>query len=220
MRRVGQVMAAAAAAAITAVPLLLPLPAWAHAAPVTRFPAEGAVLIASPASVRVTFNETVAGGASALQVLTRTGAVKSSAARVTGSTVSASVPSTLPAGRYALVWNVVSEDGHPVSKASGFSVKRPDPPASSTTLRLSGQTVTLSGDRVGWRTLTLGGTLARSIGEVEWRFPGIPAPFSWTLSSGRAQGMLPFAGTYSVVIRAYTSATSSKVLTGSIRIRG
>lgn len=219
MSRTLRVMAVASAAAITGAPLLLAAPALAHASPVSRYPTEGAVLAASPSSVRVTFNEPVSGGTDALQVVTRSGAVKSGSARVTGSTVSAPV-SRLTPGRYALVWKVASDDGHPVHQASGFSVGRADPPASPTTVRLSGEAVTLSGDRVGTRSFALGGTLVRAIGQVEWRYPGLAAPFVWSLSSGKARGMLPFAGTYSVTIRAYTSATSSRVLVGSIRIRG
>ena len=211
-------MAAALAAAITAIPLLSPPPALAHASAISRYPAEGAVLSLSPSVARVTFNESVSGASDALRVVDSRGAVLSSTARVSGAMVSAPV-SRLSPGRYALVWKVRSEDGHEASQASGFSVARSDPFASPRSVRLSGVSVGLSGDRVGTRTVTLSGSLSGAIGQVEWRIPGVSAPFVWNLSSGRARGMLPFAGTYSVTIRAYTSATSSKVLSGRIRIR-
>lgn len=218
MKRISRVVAAVVTAATIAVPFLMPSPAFAHASPVIRFPTEGEVLQASPSAVRITFSEPITGGSTALRVFASSGSVRSGSARVNGATVSAPVAQLTP-GRYALVWDVVSDDGHLVSAASGFAVRRQDPPASATTRRISGQAITLSGDRVGTRSVVLSGGLSGAIGQVEWRIPGVPAPFTWTLSSGRARGMLPFAGTYAVTIRAYTSATSSKVLTGSIRIR-
>ena len=214
MRRVLGVVAAVLAAATT----LAPLPAWAHASAIATSPGQGVVLTSSPTTARVTFNESVTGGSGALRVVTSSGRTMSSAARLTGIVVSAPV-SRLTAGRYALVWDVISEDGHRVSQASGFSVTLRDPVSAPVTVTLSGSPVALSGDRVGTRSVTLAGSLKRAIGQVEWRFPGMSAPFVWKLSGGRASGMLPFAGTYSVTIRAYASATSSTTLTGSVRIR-
>ena len=214
MPRLVVVMAAAIAAAITTAPT----PALAHASAVAVSPAQGAVLTSSPSLARVNFNESVTGGSDAVRVVNSAGKTMSSAARVVGSIATAPV-SRLSAGRYAVTWNVVSEDGHRVTQASGFSVALRDPVAEPVTLSLSGRSIDLSGDRVGTRTLALGGTLKRAIGQVEWRFPGMSAPFVWKLSAGRATGMLPFAGTYSVTIRAYSSATSSTTLTGPVRIR-
>ena len=218
MTRSAAMVAAALAAATIGLPALTSPPASAHASVVSRYPAEGAVLASTPSVARVTFNESVTGGSDALQVVNSSGAVMSASPRVSGGSVSTSV-SRLRPGRYALVWRVVSEDGHPVTQASGFSVGRADPAASAVTVRLSGTRVTLSGNRVGTRSLALDDALRGAIGQVEWRFPGLSAPFTWPLSSGRARGMLPFAGTYSVVIRAYTSATSSRTLVGTVRIQ-
>lgn len=72
--------------------------------------------------------------------------------------------------------------------------------------------------RVGTRTIKLTGPLRKAIGQVTWRLPGFPAPFEWSLSQGKATGMLPFPGEYSVKVTAYTSATSTRILTGVIRI--
>ena len=214
MRRT--VVAASILAATTALPVLAAVPAWAHARVVSSSPGEGSI-VSSLTSARLTVNEPVTGTASALRVLNSTGATLSGPARVSGSSVTASVR-TLPAGRYAMVYRVTSADGHSIANALGFSVRLPDPPSSASTIRLSGETVGLSGTRVGTRTLRLRGDLRKAIGQVTWRLPGFAEPFTWSLSKGRAQGMLPFAGSYSVTVTAYTSASSTRTLTGVIRI--
>lgn len=210
------VVAASMLAATTALALVCAGPAWGHARVVSSSPAEGANA-SSITSARITFSESVSGSASALRVLTSSGVTLSGPARVTGSSVTASVRLT-SAGRYALVYRVISADGHTVSNALGFSVRLPDPPSAKATVRLSGTSVGLSGTRVGTRTLRLRGELRKAIGQVSWRLPGFPEPFTWSLSKGRARGMLPFAGSYSVTVTAYTSASSTRMLTGVVRI--
>lgn len=204
-------------AATTAVALVTATPAWAHARVVSTSPAQGAV-VSSVTSVRVTFNESVRGGSDALRVLTSSGRSLSQPARVSGSVITAALPGALPAGRYALAYRVVSDDGHAVSQAVGFSVRLADPVARPTSATLSGVRVGVSGTRVGTRTIELTGDLRKAIGRVTWRLPGFPVPFEWSLSQGRATGMLPFPGTYSVTVTAYSSATSERSLTGVIRI--
>jgi methionine-rich copper-binding protein CopC len=179
-------------------------------------PAEGSVVSSLP-SARLTFNESVSGTSSALRVLTSSGATLSGPARVSGSSVAAPVRS-INAGRYALVYRVTSADGHVIANSIGFSVRLSDPPSSATTVRLSGESVGMSGTRVGTRSLKLKGELRRAIGQVTWRLPGFPEPFEWSLAKGKARGMLPFPGTYSVTVTAYSSASSVRTLTGVIRI--
>jgi methionine-rich copper-binding protein CopC len=216
VRHRGWVVAASVLAATTAMSLVGAPPASAHARVVSSTPAEGSI-VSSLTTARLTFNEPVTGTASALRVLNSTGATLSGPARVSGSSVTASLRA-LPAGRYAMVYRVTSADGHSISDALGFSVRLPDPPSSAATLRLSGETVGLSGTRVGTRTLRLRGDLREAIGQVTWRLPGIPEPFTWSLAKGRAKGMLPFAGSYSVTVTAYSSASSTRTLTGVVRI--
>lgn len=210
------VVAAGLLAATTALSVLSAAPAWAHARVVSSSPGEGTV-VNSLTTARLTFSESVTGTAYALRVLNSAGETLSGPARVSGASVTAAVRSA-PAGRYALVYRVTSADGHTVANAVGFSVRLPDPSSTPNTLRLSGESVRLSGTRVGTRTLRLGGDLRRAIGQVTWRLPGIPEPFTWSLAKGRATGMLPFAGSYSVTVTAYTSASSTHTLAGVIRI--
>jgi len=200
----------------TAVSLIGAGPASAHARVVSSSPAEGAN-INSLSTARVTFNEAVTGSTTALRVVNAAGVAVSGAARVSGSSVSASVPS-LAAGRYALVYRVTSADGHVIANALGFSVRRADPPAKPVSLRLSRDKVSMSGIRVGTRTVRLSGALRNAIGQVTWRLPGFPESFEWNLSRGKASGMLPFPGTYSVTITAFASASSTRTLTGTVRI--
>ena len=214
MRRM--VVAASILAATTALSGLAAAPALAHARVVSSSPGEGSV-VSSLSTARLTFSESVTGTASALRVLNSTGTSLSGPARVSGSSVTAPVRSA-PAGRYALVYRVTSADGHAIANALGFAVRLPDPQSSPSTLRLSGESVRLSGTRVGTRTVRLLGDLRKAIGQVTWRLPGIPEPFTWSLANGRATGMLPFAGSYSVVVTAYTSASSTHTLTGVVRI--
>ena len=203
-------------AAPTALSAVSASPAWAHARVIASSPAEGSVVSSLP-SARLTFNESVSGTSSALRVLTSSGATLSGPARVSGSSVTAPVRS-INAGRYALVYRVTSADGHVIANSIGFSVRLSDPPSSATTVRLSGESVGMSGTRVGTRSLKLKGELRRAIGQVTWRLPGFPEPFEWSLAKGKARGMLPFPGTYSVTVTAYSSASSVRTLTGVIRI--
>lgn len=209
-------MAVATAAAILAASAIASVPAWAHASPISRFPADGAVLSFVPTSARIVFSEPVTGGAYGLSVVNARGHRYSSIAKYSGATVTAAL-SGLSRGRYAVMYHVTSDDGHVVARASGFSIQVPDPAATRTMLQLNGQSVGLSGARVGTRTLTM--PWSRSIGEVSWQLPGVEEPFVWLISGGKATGMLPFAGTYRLTIKAYTSATSSQTLTGRVRIR-
>ncbi len=210
------VVAASMLAATTALSALSASPAWAHARVIASSPAEGSV-VNSLTTARLTFNESVSGTSSALRVLTSSGATLSGPARVSGSSVTAPVRS-INAGRYALVYRVTSADGHVIANSIGFSVRLSDPPSSATTVRLSGESVGMSGTRVGTRSLKLKGELRRAIGQVTWRLPGFPEPFEWSLAKGKARGMLPFPGTYSVTVTAYSSASSVRTLTGVIRI--
>lgn len=200
------------AAAVAALPAA---PAQAHAGVVSRNPADGAVLWSSPSTVSVTFSESVSGGPHALVVVNRRGRVMSSGARVSGSTATA-VVGNLGIARYAMVYDVSSDDGHRVNVASGFSVGIPDPPSRSRRIAIGGYSVRMSGTRVGTRTITL--PWPNAIGEVRFKYRGVPGYFTWVLSRGRASGMLPFAGAYRAYVNAYTSVAQNYSFAGSVRI--
>jgi hypothetical protein len=111
----------------------LATPAWAHAKLRSSTPAAGATLAAAPTDVALTFNEDVTLGAGAAPI-TVTGPDGTSweigQATLAGSTVSAPVTPTGPAGEYTLKWTVVSDDGDPVSGTVVFTLSVPaTPPA-------------------------------------------------------------------------------------------
>lgn len=187
-----------------------------HALPRELAPVADAVLLRSPAALRVRFNETVAGDASSLVLVDRTGIVRSGPAVVDGPVVRAPVLGALPHGRYAWWWSVTSADGHRVVSASAFAIGVRTPPARPVRVRIGRRVLRLSGLRVGMRTLRLWGGLQD--GTVEWRLPRLLAPLRWTFAAGRARGMLPFAGTYEVVVRADVGEFGQQLAVGTIRI--
>lgn len=124
MRRVRAVVAAL----VAVLAVLLPAaPAWAHAALLESTPADGQVLVSQPAEIVLRFSERVATGLGSVKVVgpdgkrADTGQVGS---RSGGKQVVAELRDGLPQGTYVLLWRVVSEDSHPVSGASTFSVGR------------------------------------------------------------------------------------------------
>ena len=93
----------------------------AHARLVSVVPADGARLDTPPTQVLLTFDDTI-GAALAQVVLTRGDQqVDTGAPVVSGTTVTTAVTDT-EAGDYHLAWRVVSEDGHPVSGESSYTV--------------------------------------------------------------------------------------------------
>ena len=209
-------MAAASAAAILGTSLIQSSPAFAHASPISRYPADGAVMSTAPTWARIVFSDPVTGASNGVSVIDASGRRYSGASEYWGSTVTVPLRG-LTRGRYALMYRVTSDDGHVISRASGFSVGLPDPSAVPTTMSLGGQTVRITGTRVGKRTIGL--PWPKAIGEVSWRLPGVAESFTWAVVNGQAQGMLPFAGVYRVIIKVYTSATAVQTLRGRVRIR-
>lgn len=98
-------------------------PVAAHASLVSVDPADGAVLDASPATVRLTFTERVSTGLGGVRVLGPDGAdVQVGAARTDGSQVEVDLRPDLPDGTYVVTFRVISADGHPVRGGSVFGV--------------------------------------------------------------------------------------------------
>ncbi|NHC45808.1 copper resistance CopC family protein [Motilibacter aurantiacus] len=214
-------LAGTAVLTATATALLPVSPAWAHAELKATTPAADSTVAKAPASVHVTFSEKVSGASTGLRVLDVKGAVRSRPATYSGSSVSAATPG-LPKGRYALVWSVVSGDGHRVTSARAFSVGLPTPAAPAKTLSMTDgsgkkRTARLSGDRVGVRSLALP---VRAIdGTVSLSHPKLPTALVWKAAGRSARGMLPFPGTYSVTVRVRVSQFHEVVLVGSLTAR-
>ena len=109
---------------VLGLPLVLAGPASAHARFVSISPAAGATLTTPPTKVSVTFDDTVTSGLSVVTVTGPTGAhVMQGKAVEAGSVVSQSLIADLPGGTYQVLWKIVSDDGHPVSGRSTFTVQ-------------------------------------------------------------------------------------------------
>lgn len=112
----------------------------AHAALRSISPKDGATVTEVPTKVVLTFNEPIGTSFATVSVAGPDGAVSQGKAVVEGSTVTQALPGDLPNGPYTVSFHVVSEDGHPVSDRTTFSVAAvatatplPSTPATSST---------------------------------------------------------------------------------------
>jgi copper transport protein len=102
------------AVVVVAALVLVTAPAEAHATLVSTSPEAGAVLDAPPDEVRVRFDEPVETDADSLRVIDASGTTVSGAPEIDGSTVRVAVESDAE-GWFAVSWQVVSGDGHPLT---------------------------------------------------------------------------------------------------------
>ncbi len=109
---------------LTGLLVLLPgLAASAHSALIGSNPQTGSTVQALPEQLELRFNEPVSDISPAM-VLRRDGdTVATLTPRAHGTRLLADAPgTTLPDGRYTLVWRVVSADGHPVDGVVAFTL--------------------------------------------------------------------------------------------------
>jgi methionine-rich copper-binding protein CopC len=93
-----------------------------HATLVSVTPADGAALSSGPSQIQLTFDDVISPQLAQVR-LTRDGSpVETTAPRVDRTVVTVDVTGRTGPGAYRLVWQVTSDDGHPVSGASAFSV--------------------------------------------------------------------------------------------------
>lgn len=93
-----------------------------HASLVSVSPAPGATLDREPSRIVLTFDDTIAAGLAKV-VLTRDGeAVATAPPKVDRTQVVTDVTGSAGPGAYRVVWQVTSDDGHPVSGESTFAV--------------------------------------------------------------------------------------------------
>ena len=147
-----------ALAAAVLVALALPAAAGAHASLVRTEPLDGAVLRASPAAVRVVFDDVVRRGPGIEVIRNGGGSVLAGAARVEGGrTLVVPLRPHLADGDYSVRWSIVSDDGHLESGVLAFAVGpgRPAPTAALRAERAGAQP-----DAVVARWLFLAGILA------------------------------------------------------------
>jgi methionine-rich copper-binding protein CopC len=96
--------------------------AQAHDSLESSAPANGAS-VAAPAAVTLEFGEAPQALGTQVAVTGPNGAsVTDGDPAVNGSTVTQPLAADLPAGAYAVEWQVTSDDGHPVSGTFGFTV--------------------------------------------------------------------------------------------------
>lgn len=108
----GALVLAALAALILAGPVS---PAAAHDVIKAAEPADGSVVAAVPATIRLTFNNPPIAPGSKILVKDENGTNQSDGPVViVDNHVSQAVKSSVPAGRYTMVWRVVSSDSHPI----------------------------------------------------------------------------------------------------------
>jgi copper resistance protein C len=124
--------------------MLLPLAAatgaQAHAVLRSISPADGAQLTQAPTQVVLTFDEPVSTTFATVTVTDAAGdSVVSGRTKADGATVTQALKGDLPSGKYSVAYRVVSDDGHPVSGKTTFTLAVPasdaptsDAPTSST----------------------------------------------------------------------------------------
>ena len=134
--------------------------AQAHAALVVATPSPGSTVPTAPATARLTFNEIVSVSAGGIALVGPDGTLVATQARkdpTDALSVLVSLPGRLTAGTYAVTWNVVSIDGHPIGGAYRFAVIRAS--TSLTTPQSSSGTGPSAAGAIG-RALAAGGALA------------------------------------------------------------
>lgn len=122
MRLVRRASCLLAAALLAASPLLA-TPASAHNPPPVPTPADGAVLDAVPAEVRLDYSAPILEVGSVLEVTGPDGTQVSDGASTVGEKEVVQAITDAGPGEYTLVWRVTSEDGHPVDGTSTFTVE-------------------------------------------------------------------------------------------------
>jgi len=116
----------AIALVLWATVVLLPGIASAHARLVKSDPARRAKISASPAAVRLWFNEAIEAEFSRLAVTRADGSVVADSAKVDPEDeklLFVELPPALPAGTYTVSFEVLSVDGHRVKQSFPFTVK-------------------------------------------------------------------------------------------------
>lgn len=126
----------ALAAALLAAFLVLfsPLPASAHDALLGSDPAADGEVETLPSALTLTFSAKLIDGEGATEVVVTDPAgesVTDGAATVDGAVVSQPLDAAGAAGRYRVVWKVVSSDGHPTSGEFSFTVATASAPSAT-----------------------------------------------------------------------------------------
>ncbi len=103
----------------------------AHAALRSISPKDGSSLATAPTQIVLTFNEPISTSFATVSVTGTDGAVSAGKAAVDGVTVTQALAPDLANGSYTVAYRVVSEDGHPVSARTTFTVAAASTPPTS-----------------------------------------------------------------------------------------
>ena len=116
----------ATTAALAGGTLVLAPSASAHATLLKVSPADGATLTAAPHQVDLTFDEPVSARFATIVITGPTGEdATAGPATVDGVHVTAALAGGLASGEYRVAFRVVSDDGHPVTGQSRFTLNLP-----------------------------------------------------------------------------------------------
>lgn len=135
----------------------------AHAELLSANPAPGAQLAESPAEIRLTFSEPVAGTSSIVLLTADFQAVEGLVGQFSADRpqeIYTPLPELAP-GVYTVQWTAASDDGHEISGTYSFSVGLVTPGAATVAPAAAAATEPGSNNAVGW---WLGGLLAVAVG--------------------------------------------------------
>jgi methionine-rich copper-binding protein CopC len=109
--------------ALTLVAMLLTAgPASAHDAAESSSPADGTTVATAPAKVSITFNNTPLGLGSQIKVTDAAGTDWADGkVEIVDNVASQKLREGAPAGKYSVVWRVVSSDSHPIEGTFSFT---------------------------------------------------------------------------------------------------
>lgn len=113
---------AAALVALAALGLAAPA-AQSHSELSSSSPADGAVLASAPTTIRMSFSEGILPRFSSIILTVEQDAPRALPVAVHNQTMTAAVPSGLPAGQWVATYRVVSVDGHPISGTVVFTLR-------------------------------------------------------------------------------------------------
>jgi copper resistance protein C len=94
----------------------------AHAALKSVTPADGDTVATAPSTVTLEFDEPISTSFVTVTVTGPSGGAGAGRPQVDGTTVTQGLAADLPDGKYTVAFRVVSEDGHPVSDTTTFTV--------------------------------------------------------------------------------------------------
>ncbi|WP_406831511.1 copper resistance CopC family protein [Pedococcus sp. KACC 23699] len=152
----------------------------AHAALKSVTPGDGSTVSTAPTTVTLSFNEPIGTTFATVTVTGPSGNVGNGRPKVEGTTVTEELDADLPNGVYKVAFRVVSEDGHPVSDTSSFTIKAAQssptseptmtpgnsatPPSASSTASTESPTAATASNDNGGQSMRLG--LAFGVGAL------------------------------------------------------